>query len=129
MGDYERLVQCSYAVMLADGEVSPKEMVRLNKMSERRNIPPERLQQLLHEVRSEGNVQPPPSDEGNHDQAFLRGLVQMCLADGVITGAEKQLIKSLVKHMRYVDMDVNQMIRSERARLYQESKALIRDAS
>ncbi len=124
----EQLLQCAAAVMLADGIIDPKEEKALKKMAGRRGITDTRLKELIENLRINGIVKLPESLKGQEGHEFTKALVQMCLADGNVSRSEKELIKSLVKHMSYKDVDIDRMIATERNRLYQQSKQVIKTA-
>lgn len=122
----EQLLRCAIAVMLADGVIDPKEQKALKKMAERRDIPESRLAELVSDVQSSGSVDVPELMENAKNHELLVALVRMCLADGNVSSSEREVIKSLVEHGGYSDVDVDLMINQERARLYAESKALLK---
>jgi tellurite resistance protein len=124
----EQLLRCAVAVMLADGVIDPKEKHALKKMAKRRGIAMERLQQLIDEVQTSGSVDVPQLVEMAKNREFLIALVRMCLADGNVVASERDIIKSLVANTGYSDVDIDIMINQERARLYAESKQLIKEA-
>lgn len=126
--DNERLLQSAAAVMMADGEIDEREQGSLRKMAARRGIDETRLSALVAQVRTEGTVLAPGSGTVAQNREFLRALVVMCLADGNVTGREKKLIKSLVGHMKYTDVDVDQMIKRERGSLFKQSKLVIKQS-
>lgn len=120
--DSERLLQCAYAVMLADGLVDAKERKQLTAMAARRGIGSERLDQLTGVVDRNGLVDAIEAGESEANREFLRALVVMCLADGNVSSSERRLLKTLTRHMGYAELDIDMMIRSERGRLYREAK-------
>jgi len=126
-GDNERLLQCAAAVMMADGVIDPKEKRALRRMAGRRGIAEDRLNQLVLRVGQYGAVKAPESGSIQENREFLQALVLMCLADGNITREERSLIKSLVEHMRYTEVDIDQTINRVRAKLYKASKQVIRE--
>jgi hypothetical protein len=50
----------------------------------------------------------------------------MCLIDGNVSQSERNILRSLVSHFGYGDVDISTMITKERAALYQASKKVIR---
>ena len=126
--EQEMLVQCVAAIMLADGVIDPKEEKHLRKMAAKHNIESTRLYELIHEVQTENKVHLPAVDDWNKRNAFLKALVQMCLADGNVSADERSTLKSLVGHMGYSDIDIDTMIKSERAVLYAASRVAIKES-
>jgi len=123
--DNRRLIQCAAAVMLADGEIDPKEEQLLTSMAERRNINRDELQSLINQVRADGITIPIAVGDNAGNYEFIKALVRMCLADGKVTAQERAMIQSLVHHMGYLDADIDIMIAEERARLYREARATL----
>jgi len=122
----EALLQCVIAVMLADGVMDPSEEKLLAKMAAKRGLPPARLNELVLEVQKERELRLPQVDDWERRNAFFKALVQMCLADGNVSDSERQVLRKLVVHMGYADVDIDRMISKERADLYAASKATIK---
>jgi len=122
----EALLQCVVAVMLADGVMDPREEKQLTKMAAKHNMPPVRLNELIQQVREDRELRLPQVDDWEKRNAFFRALVQMCLADGNVSDSERQVLRQLVVHMGYTDVDIDLMITKERADLYAASKAVIK---
>ena len=122
----EALIQCVIAVMLADGVIDPREEKQLGKMAAKHNLPTERLNALISQAQDGGEALLPQVDDREKRNAFLKALVQMCLADGNVSSSERQVLRALVVHMGYTDVDIDMMIRKERADLYAASKAAIK---
>lgn len=126
--DNEHLLQCVIAVMMADGIIDPKEEKALQKMAKNRNITQARLNQLISNVQLNGTVTAPESGNGSENKEFVQALIKMCLADGNVSASEKTLIKALTAHMSYTDVDIDMMIKKERAELYQQAKQALKTA-
>ena len=124
----ESMIQCVAAVMLADDVMDPREEEQLTKMAAKHNISDARLQELMRGVRSDSEACLPLVDDWEKRSAFLKVLVQMCLADGNVSSSERQVLRALVGHMGYADVDIDVMISKERAELYAASKATIKSA-
>jgi uncharacterized tellurite resistance protein B-like protein len=122
----ESMIQCVIALMLADGVIEPREEVQLIKMAAKHNIPEGRLKELIQQVQKDSDVCLPQVDDWKTRSAFFKGLVQMCLADGHVSGSERKVLQALVAHMGYTDVDIDRMISQERAELYAASKATIK---
>ncbi|MDD2599675.1 MAG: TIM44-like domain-containing protein [Kiritimatiellae bacterium] len=122
----EMLIQSMAAIMLADGVIDPKEETQLRKMAAKHQIDSTRLAALIHEVQSAGQIHLPAVDDWTQRNDFLRVLVQMCLADGNVSSAERGTLKSMVTHLGYSDIDIDTMIAKERAQLYAASRATIK---
>ncbi len=124
--EQEMLIQCVAAIMLADGVIDPKEEQQLQKMAAKHRIESTRLYELIHEVQNSDDLHLPVVDDWEQRKNFLRSLVQMCLADGNVSAAERRTLRSMVTHMGYSDVDIDTMITRERAELYAASKAAIK---
>ena len=123
--DNETIIACSAAVMLIDGNISEKESTLLQKMAANRGITPEKLNTIVATLKEHGlHIPNPKNREEAHE--FLKCMVRMCLADGKVVSQEKQLITQLVSRMGYTDIDINQMIKKERAELYKTAKTVSR---
>ncbi len=120
----EALIICAIEVMRADGEVDDREMAQLKKMSEKRKITDERLQELLRLPVQGGEVCLPKGVDHRRNREFLRSMVLMCLSDGNVSRAEQGLIKGLGAKLGYSRSDIDQMIKQERASLYRESRRI-----
>ena len=122
----ESLIQCVVAVMLADGVMDPREEKQLAKMAAKHNLPSARLNELIDQVQKDRELRLPQVDDWEKRNEFFKALVQMCLADGNVSGSERQVLRQLVVHMGYADVDIDMMISKERADLYAASKATLK---
>ncbi len=123
----EELIQCVIAVMLADGVMDPREEKQLTKMAAKHNLSPARLSELIQQVQADRELRLPLVDDWEKRNAFFKALVLMCLADGNVSDSERQVLRKLVVHMGYADVDIDVMISKERADLYAASKAVIKN--
>jgi uncharacterized tellurite resistance protein B-like protein/predicted RNA-binding Zn-ribbon protein involved in translation (DUF1610 family) len=123
--EQESMIQCVVAVMLADGVIDPREQKQLEKMAAKHNLPKARLAEIIRQVQSEDEVGLPQIEDWAKRKAFLGMLVRMCLADGNVSSGERQVLRALVAHLGYGDVDIDGMISKERAALYAASKATI----
>jgi len=124
--EQEMLIQCVAAIMLADGVIDPKEEKQLRKMAAKHNIEGVRLYELINEVQNADKVHLPTIEDWETRNALLKDLVQMCLADGNVSASERSTLKAMAGHMGYSDVDIDTMIKRERAALYAASKATIK---
>jgi uncharacterized tellurite resistance protein B-like protein len=120
------LIQCVAAIMLADGVIDPKEEKQLHKMAAKHNIEGSRLYELIHEVQNSEEVHLPAIDDWEKRNTFFKAMVQMCLADGSVSASERKTLKAMIGHMGYSDIDIDTMIKRERAEMYAASKATIK---
>ncbi len=124
--EQESMLQCVVAVMLADGVIDPREEKQLIKMAAKHNISDVRMNELIQQVQQDSEACLPQVDDWEKRNALFKALVQMCLADGNVSGSERQVLRALVAHMGYADVDIDVMINRERAELYAASKAAIK---
>ena len=122
----EAMIQCVVAVMLADDVLDPKEEAQFRQMAARHNIPMEHIGELISRFKKDHEIERPQFDDREQRLAFFRLLVQMCLADGNVSQSERQVMRALVTHMGYTDVDVDLMITRERAALYAASKEALK---
>jgi uncharacterized tellurite resistance protein B-like protein len=122
----EHAMQCMIAIMFADGHVDEKETKYLKKMAKQKGISVERLQQLIDQVNSDQEIEMFNSTDRAEQINFIRMIIRMCLADGVINGAERKLLKTLAARFGYLDADINVYIRKERTAMLQATKAAVK---
>ncbi len=119
----ENAMQCMIAVMFADGKVDDAELKYLKKMARQKDISTERLQQLIDQVYSDRKIEMFNSTDRTEQINFVRMIIRMCLADGVINGAERKLLKTLAARFGYLDADIDLYIRKEKRDMFQATKA------
>lgn len=122
----DAMIQCVVAVMLADDVVDPREVKLLRQMTARHNIPVERLGEFISRFQKDREIDRPQFEDWEHRSAFVKLLIQMCLTDGNVSHSERQVLRALVAHMGYTDVDVDLMITRERADLYAASKEALK---
>jgi len=122
----ESLLQGVIAIMLADGVMEPREEKQLARMAAKHNIPAARVKELISLVQMDRELRLPQVDGWEKRNGFFKALVQMCLADGNVSSGERQVLRALVVHMGYADVDIDVMITKERAALYAASKETIK---
>jgi uncharacterized tellurite resistance protein B-like protein/predicted RNA-binding Zn-ribbon protein involved in translation (DUF1610 family) len=124
--EQESLLQGVIAVMLADGVMEPREEKQLTRMAVKHNIPAARVKELIALVQMDRTLRLPQVEGWEKRNGFFKALVQMCLADGNVSSSERQVLRALVVHMGYADVDIDVLISKERAALYAASKATIK---
>ncbi len=60
---------------------------------------------------------------------IMRQLSIICLADGEVSMAERRMLKKLARHHNISYVDINEIIKVERSRLYKKSKAKMKASS
>jgi len=124
----EHAIQCMIAIMFADGVVDEKETKYLKKMAKQKGISMDRLQQLIDQVHSDKKIEMFNSTDRMEQINFIKMIIRMCLADGVINGAERKLLKTLAARFGYLDADINVYIRKERNEMLQATKAELKES-
>jgi uncharacterized membrane protein YebE (DUF533 family) len=124
----EHAMQCMIAVMFADGHVDDKETKYLKKMAKQKGISIERLQQLIDQVNSDQKIEMFNSTNRAEQMNFIRMIIRMCLADGVINASERKLLKTLAARFGYLDADINVYIRKEKSEMLQATKAGVKES-
>ncbi len=120
----ELLLSSMVKAMYADGEVDEKEMKYLSSFAEKRNIKSDQLTEIINTVKSGQDTLPAPGDQGEARQ-ILAAMARMVLADGKLTGNEKNLLQSFGESQGLVWADVKLIISQQKAMLYIEAKRAI----
>ncbi len=81
------------SVMYADGEVDDKEMKTLSSFAAKRKISDEQVDIIIETVKSGQNTLPVP-DSQREAREILAAMSRMDLADGKLTGDEKNLLQT-----------------------------------
>ncbi len=119
--DAQSLLACAAGMMIADRDIDMKERILLNKFASLRGISPTQLNQLVESVK-EGSMQVSCPQDPSTCVYFLKCLILMCLADGKVTGEEKEFLYHVAGKMNIDQNQVNQTITDERHRLYHTAK-------
>ena len=122
----ELLLSAMVKAMYADGEVDEKEMKTLSSFAEKRSITGEQLTEIINTVKSGEDTLPTP---GNQKEAreILAAMSRMVLADGKLTGSEKNLLQTFGESQGLVWAEVKLIISQQKAKLYIEAKKGIRE--
>ncbi|NOQ21137.1 MAG: hypothetical protein GQ565_00620 [Candidatus Aegiribacteria sp.] len=122
----ELLLSAMVKAMYADGEVDEKEMKTLSSFAEKRNITGEQLTEIINTVKSGQDVLPAPSNQ-REVREILAAMSRMALADGRLTGSEKNLLQTFGESQGLVWADVKLIISQQKAKLYTEAKRVIKE--
>lgn len=112
-------------VMLADGEISDREMDTLLHFAERRQIPRPRIDALITAMRAGQLSAPAPSTQEEANE-WLDSMAEMVLADGTISPKEKEAMVNMARRLHFRDADIQQIINRKRTQLYQQGKVLLK---
>ena len=122
----ELILSSMVKAMYADGEVDDKEMKTLSSFAEKRHITPEELDGIIETVRSDQDTLPSPGNKGEARE-ILAAMSRMVLADGRLSGGEKNLLQAFGESQGLVWADVKLIISQQKALLYREAKQSIRE--
>jgi uncharacterized tellurite resistance protein B-like protein len=112
---------------LADGQLDQSEREMLDSYAGRYRIPAERVEELIAAARANTLDVPAPSSDGEA-RATLAAMTKVALADGKITGEERDLLQTMGQHLGLADADVTQLIARTKGEMYAEAKASLREA-
>ncbi len=111
---------------LADDHLDPKEEKMLVAVGKRKNIPSHQVHQMIEACRN-GEIETPLPRSAEEGRRWMAAIADASLWDGRIDPAERQLLVGLGATMEYSAYDVDQLIRSRRARMYQAARKHLRD--
>lgn len=113
-------------VMLADGQIDPKEQAVIEQFAAARNIPKPQINLLIESARS-GQIETPMPSGRQEAKAWLEEMAKMALADGFVSKEEHTALMKLGKKLGYSAHDIKQCILKARADLFKENKAAIKE--
>ncbi|BCX48027.1 import inner membrane translocase subunit Tim44 [Haloferula helveola] len=113
-------------VMMADGQVDPKEQRVLEGYGKRAGLRPEEIESLITSAHDGTLELESPDDEGEI-RAWLTEMAAMALADGRVSREENRALVLLGGKLGYGPVDISQLINRTRTQLYRQSRGLIRE--
>ena len=122
----ELLLSAMVNAMYADGVVDEKEMKTLSSFAAERHISDEQLNEIIDTVKSDQNTLPAPSSQ-REAREILAAMAKMVLADGKLSGDEKNLLQAFGESQGLVWADVKLIISQQKSELYIEAKRTIKD--
>ncbi len=122
----ELLLAAMVKAMYVDGEVDDKEMKTLSSFAKSRNIADEHLTEIINTVKSGQDTLPAPGSQAEARE-ILAAMSRMVLADGRLTGSEKNLLQTFGESQGLVWADVKLIIAQQKAKLYTEAKRVIKE--
>ena len=122
----ELLLAAMVKTMYVDGEVDEKEMKTLSSFARSRNITDEHLTEIINTVKSGQDTLPTPDSQAEARE-ILAAMSRMVLADGRLTGSEKNLLQTFGESQGLVWADVKLIIAQQKAKLYIEAKKVIKE--
>ncbi|MBI5246458.1 MAG: TIM44-like domain-containing protein [Elusimicrobia bacterium] len=106
----------------ADGAVHDREVAYLSAYAGRRGFPTAKAEALIAQAR-DGKLDFPMTHETG--EAVLRGLIRMSLADGFIETSERELLSKAARRAGLHELELKEMIKTERAALAAKARVLI----
>jgi uncharacterized Zn finger protein (UPF0148 family)/uncharacterized tellurite resistance protein B-like protein len=103
--------------LFADGQVHPDEERALFAAARDRNVPSDRARQLLAAARA-GQLHPREPDNLNEARRWLSDMAEIALADGDVTPAELDLLRSVGARLGFGQWDIDTLITRRRNELY-----------
>ncbi len=123
------ILRYTVAMMLADGNIAPREMEIISALAQRMTISPKKLENLVNEVKSFPNPVDHVIDTSVTEpgRALMQQLARVALADGRVTEDELQMLKKLGRKLEMTAFDVGILIKNERNQLYKEAKDILKN--
>lgn len=124
------LVKWAAAMMLADGQIDPKELEMLNGIARQRDVSGQKLQNIITELKSAED----PVDFVMRTSTLatsnelLVQLARVALSDGRLSDEENAMLQRVGQRIGMQPADVNMLVSRERRNLYQEAKMAISQA-
>jgi hypothetical protein len=115
-------------VMWSDGVIDPKERETLLEIGGRRGLDAEQVETVIRSAQFK-DVEIPVPEKPQQIQASLSQVVQAVMADGKVSGPERELLVDYAKRLGLAAADLKLAIRRERRRRYQEARQILRQGS
>ncbi len=112
------------AGLAADGSVDDRERAYLRAYADRRGVDGGQVEQMISAA-LERRLEVPAPKTGAEAEEMLRGLIRMCLADGVIADSERALLASFGRRLGLHDQELRTMIKEERLALQARAAAAV----
>ena len=124
------MVKWTVAMMLADGQIDPKEQEIIYEYGLRRGVGKNQIDQIVSEIKSHQNPVEYVADSTDlpMDMDLMRMLIKVAFADGKVAKQEVEMLRYVGKRMNLSDDDVRRLLMEERMRLYRMSKAVIKES-
>ena len=124
------LVKWSAAMMLADGQIDPKELEMLNSIARQRDVSGQKLQNIITELQAAAD----PVDFVMRTSTLatsnelLTQLTRVALSDGRLSTEETAMLQRVGQRIGMLPADIDMLVSRERRNLYQEAKMAIAQA-
>jgi predicted lipid-binding transport protein (Tim44 family)/uncharacterized tellurite resistance protein B-like protein len=124
------MVKWTVAMMLADGQIDPKEQEIIYEYGLRRGVGKNQIDDIVKDIKSRQNPVEYVADSTDlpMDMDLMRMLIKVAFADGKVAKQEVEMLRYVGKRMNLSDDDVRRLLMEERMRLYRMSKAVIKES-
>ncbi len=124
------MLKWTIAMMLADGQIDPKEREIIDEYGLRRGVVKSQIDSLVSEIQAQSN---PVDYVANSTDLpmeldLMRMLIQVAFADGKVTKEEIAMLRYVGKRMNLDEDQIRRLLTEERMRLYRMSKAVIKES-
>lgn len=110
------------ACLAVDGALHHRELAYLDKFAERRGMSSAQVEKIVEEAR-QGRL--PYAAPFGADRSLLSSLIRMCLADGYIEDSERALLAMAARRAGVHELELKELIRTERAALARRARELL----
>lgn len=114
------------AIAAADGKFDKAEVKQLEELARQYNIAPERFREMCQAARNDTLDMATPQD-GKAGKIWLIKMIDMALADGKLSSAERKLLIKIAKKIDFTQYDLQQLIRRRQSVLYQRAQEALKD--
>jgi uncharacterized tellurite resistance protein B-like protein len=126
MADDPDLLVAMAKLMAVDGHLHEQEARMLTQMAASRGVPVSRVQQAIASGEA-GTATIELPDDPQDQRAFVEHMVRGALVDGQISKGEHALLVDVATRLGWSAKDLDLVIKQQRAALYQQAKAILRD--
>lgn len=112
-------------MVMADGQLDPKEEQCVRQVAEKRGVAPEQVTAMLHSAQRGELQMVMPLDQGEA-RGWLEAMIEAAFADGVLASQELTLLERLAETQQLSSADLKLMIRQVQTRLFQQSREALR---
>ena len=124
------MLKWTIAMMLADGQIDPKEREIIDEYGLRRGIVKSQIDSLVQEIKSHSSPVDYVAESTDlpMELDLMRMLIQVAFADGKVAKEEIAMLRYVGKRMNLDEDQIRRMLTEERMRLYRMSKAVIKES-
>ncbi len=105
---------------LIDGILDEGERTVLHQLGAHRGLTPEQVDEFIHQAQSHDAQLPAPRNPAEA-MGYLRQLIHVFMADGVLSAPEKRLLSSYAHMFDLTALEVRQLVNQEQTRVYKSA--------